>query len=235
MKVKSKRAFWLVLGGTLVIAIGVQLVRMSQEIRQDNLDHALVDAARRFDAPNVHHLLDLGANANAANSGEQPMTAPEFVSHQLARLRRQPMGVPSSTWPPVLFLLLTTSDDDVGYPPKAYAARDEIMAALIKHGADVNRRPVDPYGDDEDPLLRIASSHGYDKTLRLLLAGGADVNARGYRRQTPLMGADADGTRHCWNVAQISMRKTSTVTALPGGYTTSPGSGPHAFGAWDRC
>ncbi len=66
-----------------------------------------------------------------------------------------------------------------------YKDRPEIIDVLVRNGADVNQ------GTDDISPLGIAAGHGLIKSVRRLIAHGADVNAGyyGYKRQTPLLSA----------------------------------------------
>jgi hypothetical protein len=62
--------------GGLLILVGVASVQIGQQIRQDNLDHALILAVKKLDAPAINRLLDEGASADPRDSGEPPPTLP---------------------------------------------------------------------------------------------------------------------------------------------------------------
>jgi cytohesin len=78
----------------------------------------------------------------------------------------------------------------------SFKAQTEKLERLIAHGADVNR----PAADDGRTALHVAAGWGYKgerslTVIRLLLASGADVNARDQRQQTPLHWAAHEGNK----------------------------------------
>src|SRR5436305_718935 len=106
MRARRKRIVWVVVAGCL-LCMGAPLVLIGQQLRQDSLDCALVQAVKKLDAPAVSRLLDQGANANAMDTGEPPPTLPELLKHLLARLRHQPEGIASGKLKSVLALHLS--------------------------------------------------------------------------------------------------------------------------------
>lgn len=78
--------------------------------------------------------------------------------------------------------LSVDAKDQNGYTPLHWAAdmglvdgdREEVVAALIQAGADINAR----LGDDGRTALMVACNAGNGEIVRQLVQAGADVNAR---------------------------------------------------------
>jgi ankyrin repeat protein len=78
----------------------------------------------------------------------------------------------------------------------SFKAQIEKLERLIAHGADVNR----PAANDGRTALHVAAGWGYKgerslTVIRILLASGADIDARDMQRQTPLHWAAQEGNR----------------------------------------
>lgn len=71
------------------LACGVaSAVSVSQQVRQDRLDRALIRAVKGLDAPSVDRLLTEGANAKARDTGEPPLGPAVLIKRAIARLQR---------------------------------------------------------------------------------------------------------------------------------------------------
>src|SRR6266700_1255295 len=57
----------------------------------------------------------------------------------------------------------------------------EDIRRYLKNGGDVNQR-----SENNDTLLHLAASNGYEEIAKLLLAHGADLNAQDLQGYTPL-------------------------------------------------
>jgi len=175
---------WVVVAGIL-LCFGAPLALMGQQLRQESLNWALVQAVKRLDAPAVSRLLDEGASANAIDACEPPLTLPNLLKRLLARVRHEPKGVADGERKSILAVDLTLGDLD-----RPNSRIDVIAAMLINHGADVDLRDVWLM-----PPIHIAAYRGLHQTVRTLLSRGADVDARDRYDRTPLMVADAESTK----------------------------------------
>jgi len=201
MRARRKRILWVMVAGIL-LCLGAPLVMIGQQLRQENLDAALVPAVKRLDAPAVTRLLDKGANA--IDTGEPPPTVPRLLKRLLARLRHQPDGTADGEPKSVLAWHLTR---DELYRPASESRVDIIAATLVAHGANINLRDV-----YELFPLHIAVRFGLHQTVRAMLTHGTDVNARDSRGFTPLSGADDQNTRQL-------VEHGADVNAMSGGWT----------------
>jgi ankyrin repeat protein len=188
LKVKAgkKRILWVVIAGFL-ICFGAPLVLICQQIRQDNLDHALIQAVKDLNVTAVNRLLDLGANANARDTAEPPLTLPRLLQCLLARLQHKPFVLAYGERESALLVVLS-GEGLLGR--EGQAASDAIAVMLIRHGASIDVR-----GARQWSPLHSAACFGLHQTARLLLSRGADVRARNYDGNTPLMDADAENTQ----------------------------------------
>ena len=225
MRTKKRRALWAPIGALLFL-LGLLLVVAVQQIHQDSLDAALIQAARSLDAPAVARLLDRGANANARDTGEPPLTIPGLLNRLLQRIQGGP--VPPGSGRSVLHLLLKDKRFSTSLSksqirlfkehgivtdnPRSQLAPtiDAIAAALVRRGADFDIR----LKDNKTPL-HAAALHGMHETVRLLAATGAAVNVTDAFGMTPLMYADAqDAAVLLQHGADINARNTRGETAL---------------------
>jgi hypothetical protein len=173
---------WLSVGGVLV-SIGVPIVFICQQIHEDNLDHVLVHAVISLNAPAVSRLLGQGANANAKDTGEPPLTLTRLLNGLLARLQHRQRRAPATERPVLSLVLPSESLEDLTNSE----VPDSIAVLLIRAGADINVHDL-----NRMTLLHIAVCLRRHQTVRLLLSRGADVNAIDDRYETPLFGADLD-------------------------------------------
>ena len=154
-------------------------VSVSQQLRQDRLDRALIRAVKALDAPGVERLLAEGANANARDSEEPPLTLMGLVKRAIARLQRT--AVSSGTDDSALNALFWDNriyrrgkNSYLAFAPTDTQALDSIGTSLIQHGASVHSRVT--YFDCTP--LSMAAGLGMCRTARALIARGADVNEK---------------------------------------------------------
>lgn len=150
----------------LLAPVVMAAVLVCLQIRQDNLDQALISAMNRMDSPAVKRLLDQGANPNAQEEEAPAKSLWESLTRLFARFRHKPEPGSVSTALPLLFATFMLHRHE-------RAAADDIAVALIQHGGTVSASQ-----EREEPLLHLAANNGMTKTLRLLLSRGADVNQR---------------------------------------------------------
>lgn len=105
----------------------------------------------------------------------------------------------------------------------AAGAQPEVVAALLKAGADPKATVAEDYTDGEVTVfaegnaLMAAAAAGDDKSLQLLLDAGADVNATSKNGTTALMAAAANGHLGAADLliaqgADVNARTTETYT-----------------------
>ena len=164
----------------VLACIGIPTVLISQQLRQDNLDHALILAVKKLDAPSVTRLLDQGANANARDTGGPSLTIHSLLMRLWLRMQHKPIS--SGTNTSALGLLLTDAASTASIIDNL-ASVDSIAVALIEHGGDFHV----PVVDGTIPPLEVAVTLGMHKTVRTLLSKGADANCTDDRGFTPLM------------------------------------------------
>ncbi|KAI0290858.1 ankyrin repeat-containing domain protein [Russula brevipes] len=178
-------------------------------------------ASRRGYTDVARVLLDHGANPNATNYADAPLTAAFDYNHlevmQLLLARgvdlRASANLCGSTLRTAAFrgrteviqLLLryhadANESDDNGMTALHCASTQghfKVVQLLLEHGADANARTWNDYTP-----LRMASQRGYLDIVRLLLGHGADKQIQGKYDLTPLQAATAAG-RH--DIAQITI------------------------------
>ena len=182
-------------------------VSVNQQLRQDGLDRALIQAVKELDAPGVERLLAQGASANARDAGGPPLTLMGVMKLAVARLQ----GRPTSASRSVPLLLLPYDRPGVawwrhpgaaGFPREAVS----ITKRLLSYAADPNVA-----NDDGKTLVYIASFYGYDQTLAELIRRHADVNRPDCDGMTPLMVAQEESP-----CTSILLRAGANVDARDG-------------------
>ncbi len=102
--------------------------------------------------------------------------------------------------------------DNKGFTPMWYAAcagHSKLMDSLIKKGIDINE-PVDALGRS---ILHLASMHGNVKAAELLIAKGADVNAKDCGGATPILLAISKDKHEMVSFLKTHMADTSDSAA----------------------
>jgi hypothetical protein len=179
-----KITLWIVFALPL-LALAAATIAVGLQFRQESLDHRLVQAVKKLDAPAVNRLLVEGASANARDSGEHHWTLSKSLRSLLARFQHKQDHVVADTGNLVLAILLTNRNIYDGVD-KSF---DAIAAALIQHGA-----AIDIETDFRLTPLHISVRGGLHQTTRLLLERGANVDARDFQGRPPLWAADAEAT-----------------------------------------
>jgi ankyrin repeat protein len=160
---------------TLVLLIGlivVPVVLTWRQVRQEQLNHALIATVDRNDATGVRRLLRQGANSNAQVPLDDTRSVWKRLWEQL-QLHSTPLlfeGTP---------LQRAVGLDDTD---NANVDKDDIVAALAQAGANVNVR-----NDRWGTPLTIAASLGRLKTSRILVAYGADASVVWPDQDSPLI------------------------------------------------
>lgn len=210
----------------LALPLLAAIILVCYQIRQDNLDHALIKAVKDLDAPSVTRLLDQGANANAYDSSEPPLTLLSLLKHLWLRIQNKKVASDSSR--PALRLLLSDKRL-VTYPDKSqirlYRVEgisnnapassfaptfDTISIALIQHGANTHIAVK----DNKTPL-HIAALYGLHESTRILASDKATVNAKDDFGMTLLMCADSEDTALLLGCgADINAKNTRGETPL---------------------
>lgn len=187
---KTTRVFWLAtaLAAPLVIALLVASVVLFRQMRQEQLDYALVQAAKKLDAPKVERLLREGANANTLDTDDPPPTLQTLWRRLLARLQGKPVPQRADAKPILYRLLFDHSFNVSAYSePDGRSRLDATAAAVITHGADIHISAV----NGTTPLMS-AAVWDLPRSVRALIARKADMNARNQSGDTALLVADGD-------------------------------------------
>jgi len=162
--------------GALVVA-SVLVVCFGPAIRQERLDTALLAAVRQNDARAVAARLANGADANLRSLRGNTRS---IFGRWLARWTHKS---PSTETPPNALLEALEVGNEADDDSRKLADNDAIVAALVEHGADVNR-----YEYANDTPLRVAIGWYRPNIVRLLLAHGADPNQGNGETGTVLYG-----------------------------------------------
>jgi len=182
---RRKRTLWVLLGGFLIL-FGLPLAFIAQQILQDNLDHRLIEAMDDLDAATFVQLLSNGANANARDTGEPPLTVSTLLRRLLDRLLHKPANVPHGERILIRVETLALSEQLYDNSNVAASNYDALAVALILHGANIDQRGK--YGQTPLHISVLAHLH---RTVSLMLSRGVPPDLRGPTGMTPLMGADA--------------------------------------------
>jgi ankyrin repeat protein len=174
----------------------------------------LIDAARTGSVPLIDVLLDAGANPNSADDrGRSALRVAVRAGRGDTARRLVERGASDDATTIDRFLgaclhadraatdrLLTDepdlrhrlSDQDRATILDAAAAHPDALALMLTYGF-----PTDARDDQGEQPLHTAAYHGNPETVRLLLAAGADIDARDHRfRATPLAFATIGSGEH---------------------------------------
>jgi ankyrin repeat protein len=173
-----------------------------RQVRQQDLDRALIAAIKQNDTPAAIALLDQGANANATDKPYEPMTFKSLLADFWNRLKGKRQKE-NEGYDPALLLYVAESDE-------------ELIRALLEHGADpdaMQRSVANP-----STLLHIACYYNHESLIRLLLEHHANPNIRDYEGYTPLM---CTNNLECAQLllvfgAKVSVKNHNNQTVLNG-------------------
>ncbi len=160
----------------LALLLAVPIVRTWQEVRQEQLNHALIAAVRQNDVVAVRSLLHEGADPNA------PVLPKDTRSlwQRLVDLLRHKPAPHSLTSASVLSEAIDyDADSDGGDIDNA-----DTVQALAEAGANINR--CNEYYYARTPLVQAATLNK-TRTVQVLLRHHADVNAVDVNGRTALM------------------------------------------------
>lgn len=173
------------------------------------MNTALLDAARRGDAPAVRQLLDRGAQADTRN--DQGQTALLVATH-------------ANEVEAAKVLIEAGADvnakDNINDSPYLYAGArglDDILRLTLAHGADL--KSTNRYGGT---ALIPAAERGHVSTVQLLIAAGVDVNHLNRLHWTALLEAvilGDGGPRHVEIVRQLLAAGADPLIADKDGVT----------------
>jgi ankyrin repeat protein len=167
----------------VVVLIGVTVWVLQAAVRRDHLNQALIAAIKHNDTVAVLAALDAGADPNARDNGNQPLSPRQTLLRFWNRLRgRHADRDDSLRMTPLLVALEQRNGEDRPWEVVTPPENTAIIKALLDRHADVNA--ADTQG--RTPLMW-AAAHGYTDTVRLLLDQGADVKARDPLGWTPLL------------------------------------------------
>lgn len=200
MKVLRKYAIWCLLFLFLmpVLAFGIWYGR---QVRQNNLDHALIEAIKKQQTQKAIDLLNEGADANATDKPYQSLTLTGMLRDFWAVMQRRHTSQNSEyyrstlllAYGPVLFnppdtslMELINSDGNVGSADffnhnNDKEARSPLISALIEHGANLSK------DQEGTTLLAYACICNDRQIIKILLKHHVDVNAMGETGYLPLM------------------------------------------------
>lgn len=186
-------------------------------------DSQLLSAIERGDKAQVRMLLNKGARADSRDADGTPALMKAAVYGDAAMMRElllhgadpnaaNPMGATALLWSaadPAKAKLLIAKGADVnarsktGRTPLMVAAgapgAAEVVKLMLAKGAQVNLRddldpiPVLPTGGGKGTALQDAARNGDYASIQMLIAAGADVNAKSANGQTPLSEATLFG------------------------------------------
>jgi ankyrin repeat protein len=151
-------------------------------VHLNNINAALMSAAREGDPDKVRLLVADGAEVNAQSNHQW--------SPLMITARDSDAGVVSTIFGKGVSM---GASDGKGWTPlmtATIAGHAEVVRALLEHGAEVNAENYEGW-----TALRFAVSMDETEILRLLLEAGADANRADHEGQTALMQAARESCR----------------------------------------
>src|SRR5262249_13951047 len=104
MKFLRKGFRWILLA-LFLLPLLLFFLWFNRQVRQQNLDHALIEAIKRNDTPGAMALLKQGADANAADKPYTPLTFANLWDAFHSRWQGKSPAPPTETsWPSALLL-----------------------------------------------------------------------------------------------------------------------------------
>jgi ankyrin repeat protein len=146
---------------------------------------ALIDAASDGNANKVAQLIENGEPVDGMNqNGETALDWSIYRCHldvveKLIDLKADVNHTDQMGFTPLMYT--ATELRGKGYDSSTAQIRDRIATVLIQHGAEVNR-----VGQNGDTALHFAVGDRNPELVRILLAAGADKNAKNNQGYTPI-------------------------------------------------
>src|SRR5262249_12410025 len=128
-------SFWIFLIVVLISVVGM-VFWYWQQVRQQRLDHALIEAIKKEDTKTAIALLDAGADANATDKPYKPMTWNRMLADLWNKLQGKKPAIETQVYESALVLVYPTGRilTRWGYGQKQKEFPD-LVKALLKHGA----------------------------------------------------------------------------------------------------
>jgi hypothetical protein len=186
----------------MVLPMLASVVWFGRQVRQQQLDHALIEAIKKQDTPTGISLLSQGADANAVDRPYKPMTYGSLLTDWWNRLKGIKPQPNTKNYSPALMLVygpiefnlpdtslvMDLNADEVTQVDDSHAnnkAPRRLVSALLEHGADLDTK--DRVGD---VLLEYACICNDRETVKVLLQHHVNPNARGTTGYPALMCTD---------------------------------------------
>jgi hypothetical protein len=170
-----KRAVLLTCGilALLIVLLGRTI---QNEIRQQELDRALISAIKVSDAQSVHTLLNQGADPDACDTPKRDVSLWRFLRDRLRGLNGAAPGTPA--------LALAVTSAHSPYEDRAgYARGVTIVKALLDHSARIDVKDT-----SHTDIINLAVELNYDsQILRLLLQRWGEVAHGSWERRVSLL------------------------------------------------
>jgi hypothetical protein len=141
----------------------------ARQVRQQYLDHALIEAIKKNDTPAAVALLDQGAYANAKDKPETPVTLKSLLVDFWQRLQDQKSPRKREYHASALTLLLGYENNELAPYFPQMPENPYLLKALLAHGANTETKNAYGY-----TLLFQAVLFHYHASVRLLLEYGAN-------------------------------------------------------------
>src|SRR5579871_4405013 len=199
----------------LLVFVGTPILLTLRAISREQASRALIHAILDEDTPAALSALDRGADPNAREHPEKPLSFVErlqllFVAPFHSRDRHQ------ENTPTTLILLCRAGfplpdGQWEFFPPSEHP---DLLKTLLEHGAEPNSADDTGY----TPLI-LATRANYPLSVSYLLQHGADVNARDPFGDTPLFLATFFGNDACTRLllqhgADVDAQNNDGVTTL---------------------
>jgi len=189
MKALRKRLTWLLLA-LFLLPVLVSSVWYWRQVRQQRLDHALIEAIKKNDTSAAIALLNQGADANATDRPYTPVTFQSALADFWNRMKGKKPQEDTTFYPPALLLPYTVYNShhisSEGWVSYRVDSRDNptLVKALLEHRAN-------PYASDESgkTVLHRAVDYNHPKTVKVLLGHHVNPNIKDNTGTTPLYDA----------------------------------------------
>jgi hypothetical protein len=181
-----KRSIWLLLT-LILLPVLISGIWYGRQVRQQHLDHALIEAIKREDTKTTTSLLDQGADANATDKPYIPMTLKSALLGMWDRIKGDKTFEDKNVYSSALLLpyhsgVLINRTGIIAIPEPN--DNPELVKALLEHGAN-------PYFADElgTTILHYAVEHNHTETVKVLLEHHVNPNIQDHEGKTPLWDA----------------------------------------------